>query len=89
MCVKLSLEDLYFDPYPPFSTSIYTCRMTITGYTMICVKNFKPYVIYSTELLNLVINLTRYELNRTDKQLTTYINTKSKSSKYESNIGKA
>ena len=31
------------------------------------VKNFRPYVIYSTELLNLVINFTRYELNRTDK----------------------
>ena len=56
---------------------------------MVFVKNFKPYVVYLTELLNLVINLTRYELNRIDKQLTTYINTKSKSSKYESNIGKA
>ena len=41
------------------------------------------------KLLNLVINLTQYELNYTDKQLTTYINTKFKSSKYESNISKA
>ena len=41
------------------------------------------------KLWNLVINLTRYELNHTDKQLTTYINTKFKSSKYESNISKA
>ena len=41
------------------------------------------------KLLNLVINLTRYELNCTDKQLTTYINTKFKNSKYENNINKA
>ena len=41
------------------------------------------------KLWNLVINLTRYELNRIDKQLTTYINTKFKTGKYESNISKA
>ena len=42
----------------------------------------------SMKLLNLVINLTQYELNRTDNQLITYINIKFKSSKYESNISK-
>ena len=46
-------------------------------------------MIYSLELLNLVINLTWYESNHVDKQLTTYINTKSKSNKYESNISKS
>ena len=50
------------------------------------VKKHQPYVIYSMKLLKLVINLTQYKLNHTDKQLTTYINTKSKNSKYDSNI---
>ena len=30
MCVKLPLGDLNPDPYPLHSTSIYTCRVTIT-----------------------------------------------------------
>ena len=30
MCVKLPLEDLNLDPYPPHPTNTYTCRVTIT-----------------------------------------------------------
>ena len=29
MCVKLPPGDLNPDPYPPHSTNIYTCRVTI------------------------------------------------------------
>ena len=55
-------------------TNIVAKNSFICCFGSLFVKNFKPYVIYSTELLNLVINLTQYELNRAD----TYINTKSK-----------
>ena len=34
MCVKLPLRDLNPGPYPPHSTSIYTCRVTTTP--MVC-----------------------------------------------------
>ena len=30
MCVKFSSRHLNLDPYPPHSTNIYTCGMTIT-----------------------------------------------------------
>ena len=29
MCVNLLLEDLNSDPYPPYLTNIYTCKVTI------------------------------------------------------------
>ena len=30
MCVKLPPRNLNLNPYPPHSTNIYTCRVTIT-----------------------------------------------------------
>ena len=58
------------------------------SFTNIVAKNSIICLLWFNEFMEFSDKSYTYELNRTDKQLTTYINTKFKSSKYESNISK-
>ena len=62
-----SANQLSYNALSRSFTNIVAKNSLICCFGSLFVKNFKPYVIYSTELLNLVINLTQYELNHADK----------------------
>ena len=62
MCVKLPFRDLNLGPYPPHSTSTYTCGMTITQ--SLCSDRYKTYIksLYGTFPNYFICELNKYDL---------------------------